>query len=479
MSILINALNSIPSVAVAPFTQAGLDVFSSAHFVSEGLSSFASQGLDIARNLSLPKASLFAPTALVSIGSIFTQEGSLLWELEREARFKATLGLDHVLEAVCKPPPSKISSLPFANVMQCLLRGIRVTGCAATWNLKGFDEEAALLFLDAVRDAAFLQNDIPFSKREIQSLFAEQILTHEFSDKIFASVAYFWDAARKGIHFDKNYKRQKIAFACALARAFTEMHGRRRGIRSGEFVSAEIRDPMNPEHLRAPKPLTPETITNPCARRYFFSGEQVQIPGVRSAFDATISLFVGTVSEEGFFIGGLGTAFLISGEGHVVTCAHVLKHLPKQGGQVGSMYQDRDVIFEGAKILEIQSFLQDSDLALMRVPQLAGLPFVPLLDKPPESGKIGFAIGHPGIFATRSSPEKMISFGEIRTSKNEFELRADIEGRTGSSGGPVVDDQGQLLGVLFEGPREQFAGGSTGLVSVYAVRRMLERHGVF
>lgn len=199
--------------------------------------------------------------------------------------------------------------------------------------------------------------------------------------------------------------------------------------RMSEFLPTDERWPFCREHLQAPGDLTQETARNELARHYYFSGDQIKIPGVAAAFECTF----------GFSSGGTG--FLVSGHGHVITNKHVVENIRQEVGSIEGetlRYGDETLSLQDARLLD-EGFV---DLALIEIPELAGRPYIPLAGEPARVGEIVFGIGCPQVMAS----ERVCSAGSIKELSEDM-IRSDTEFRIGNSGGPLVNENGELLGV--------------------------------
>ncbi len=150
---------------------------------------------------------------------------------------------------------------------------------------------------------------------------------------------------------------------------------------------------------------------------------------------------------------GHGSGFLVSPDGIIITNAHVVADGPRvvtvkfSNGQQASA----DVI----------GFAKNGvDLAVLRIYNRQNLPYLPLAR--PNSAKVGesvFVIGTPleedyqntltqGIIS-RLDPQK----GQIQHSANT---------NPGNSGGPVLNSQGQVVGVHYQGDNQSLVYNSQG-----------------
>lgn len=135
---------------------------------------------------------------------------------------------------------------------------------------------------------------------------------------------------------------------------------------------------------------------------------------------------------------GTGTGFFVSADGFLVTCAHVIQGADKIDVQIDGKSHSANVV----------AVEPDDDLALLKI-DAAGLATLSLAD----SGKVRLgeevqAIGYPlstvlgnGIKVTRGIVAGIVD----RETGKRFQIDAAVN--PGNSGGPVVNDRGQVLGV--------------------------------
>jgi hypothetical protein len=113
------------------------------------------------------------------------------------------------------------------------------------------------------------------------------------------------------------------------------------------------------------------------------------------------------------------------------------------------------------------------DLALLRVP--GGLPaHLALAEREPEPGEAVFTLGFPGPRLLWSEPE--YGAGVVRgPGPASFLVETDVPARAGNSGGPLVDAQGRVLGVLsrITATREELWRGTL-VVRAAQARALLE-----
>jgi hypothetical protein len=131
----------------------------------------------------------------------------------------------------------------------------------------------------------------------------------------------------------------------------------------------------------------------------------------------------------------LGSGFII-GDGRVVTNLHVI-----EGAKFGSVFISGSSTKH--KIEGYFSIDKQNDLAILSVPTLSGKP-IQLASINPEVGERVYAIGNPkGLSGTIS--EGIVSGIRDLENKKLIQITAPIS--PGSSGGPVLNNKGEVIGV--------------------------------
>ena len=132
---------------------------------------------------------------------------------------------------------------------------------------------------------------------------------------------------------------------------------------------------------------------------------------------------------------GAGTGFVISSQGHILTCAHVLVG---DRTQVISEHGDRYAV-------EILGKDETSDLAILRAASISESPLTFADPTTINEGQTVYALGHPlgldftisrGIISNRQRMRGGISL-----------VQTDVSLNPGNSGGPVVNERGEIIGV--------------------------------
>ncbi|MFO7959965.1 MAG: trypsin-like peptidase domain-containing protein [Nitriliruptoraceae bacterium] len=137
---------------------------------------------------------------------------------------------------------------------------------------------------------------------------------------------------------------------------------------------------------------------------------------------------------------GLGSGFVLPG-GIVVTNRHV----------VG---QPREVTlntWDGRSLsADVAGVATDSDLALLQLEDAGDVPVAELRPDPVRRGEEVFAVGYPGGGPARVSPGRVLGMvdGTVLGEPAEV-IRVEVDIAQGNSGGPLVDREGLVVGVVF------------------------------
>lgn len=208
---------------------------------------------------------------------------------------------------------------------------------------------------------------------------------------------------------------------------------------------------------------------------------------------------------------GHGSGFLVSPDGLIVTNHHVvesgLRH--RANGSyamvnIGALSNEGIMRLQGeaveASLLKVDPA---NDLALLKLSRPAGappLPFIRLSATAPRPGTDCAIIGHPSsgmiwtyrpcqVSSVGDFPRDMVNLVVARLSASaadKAEIETFVKGRPlrrilltsaqanpGDSGGPVVDEQGALIGVTFGGPGDSKEDKFTFHVHLEDVRRLI------
>lgn len=139
---------------------------------------------------------------------------------------------------------------------------------------------------------------------------------------------------------------------------------------------------------------------------------------------------------------GLGSGVLVSPAGHILTNAHV----------VGSATTLQAVLFDGRRLNArlIERSANNVDLAFLKLEVDAPLPFHRLVGGPDtRPGDFVAAVGH-GAGAVWTFNVGMVSNIHTTTDKTRI-IQTQVPLNPGNSGGPVVDINGRVVGIVTAG----------------------------
>jgi len=162
---------------------------------------------------------------------------------------------------------------------------------------------------------------------------------------------------------------------------------------------------------------------------------------------------------------GQGSGFFVS-DRHVITNAHV----------VGAAKFVKVRLITGREILgDVLTADEARDVALIQT-ETAGFPGLPVREDEAAIGSGVFAIGSP----LDEKNEGTVSAGVISSYRTEDNLRliqSDVNVMPGNSGGPLLDDKGNVLGLTVSGQMNA-AGGSMGLNYFIPITDAMARLGL-
>ena len=132
-----------------------------------------------------------------------------------------------------------------------------------------------------------------------------------------------------------------------------------------------------------------------------------------------------------------GTAFVIREDGRLVTNAHVVRECGR-------------VEVPGLGAVEVTNQDDDLDLAVLSIPGVFGLTPAPLADDDVVLAEDVFAFGFPlpntlgaSLGFSRGSVSSMVG---LRSEKRQFRMTAPVQ--PGNSGGPLLDNEGRVIGIV-------------------------------
>lgn len=161
----------------------------------------------------------------------------------------------------------------------------------------------------------------------------------------------------------------------------------------------------------------------------------------------------------------LGSGVIVHEHGLILTAKHVVK----DANNIGIILANGRVYKSVNKIVDL-----NNDIGIIHIAPLEDLPTIEFGDYVREGEKV-FIIGSP--FGLRNSIALGIVAGKDRYIPffhSEFLLQLDIAGSSGSSGCPVFNMNGKVVGIVIGGIRN--GDGITIVVPVDACKRLLENY---
>jgi S1-C subfamily serine protease len=149
-----------------------------------------------------------------------------------------------------------------------------------------------------------------------------------------------------------------------------------------------------------------------------------------------------------------GSGFVVAPE-RVMTNAHVL------AGTTEAVIETDDGELDARVVL----YDPETDIAVLSVPGLTA-PVLPFASQPAVSGQDGIVLGYPLDGPYRAAPARVRDQINLRgpdiydanqVEREVFTLRALVQ--SGNSGGPLVDAQGRVIGVIFGAATDQSETG--------------------
>lgn len=210
-----------------------------------------------------------------------------------------------------------------------------------------------------------------------------------------------------------------------------------------------------------------------------FTGQEPKIdtskplPDLGSFNTAVKKARASTVKIESLGCGGVvdGTGFVV-GEGIVATNAHV----------IAGIRHPTIVDANGRHRGEPVWFDPNIDLALIRANDLAGQP-LPIRESLVNKGTPAVILGYPGGGDFTATPSLIAEsftakgrniYNKNAVSRSVYSMHAEVH--DGNSGGPVINEQGEVVGVIFASSTE-YASTSYALTADYVVNALEQAAG--
>lgn len=183
---------------------------------------------------------------------------------------------------------------------------------------------------------------------------------------------------------------------------------------------------------------------------------------------------------------GIGSGFVVSGDGIVVTNKHVVKEFASSLQVEMQRRDSSDKIVLKANVIALDS---DADLALIKLPPAppgiavnGKYPVTPIRTTQVKAGEKVMAIGSPGletkvriVVLDYTVTRGVVSMPERILNKMKL-IQTTAIVNPGNSGGPLLDEQGDLVGVV---TLKSYAAEDIGYaLPVETLNALLERHNV-
>ncbi len=160
----------------------------------------------------------------------------------------------------------------------------------------------------------------------------------------------------------------------------------------------------------------------------------------------------------------VGSGFIVGADGTVVTNNHVVS-----GASIIKVYLAGETQPHDAQVLGVS---ECDDLAVLRITGVSGLPTLEWSTDSLQTGMDVWAAGHPGGDQQFNLSQGIVSKapGPAATSwaSVQMEIQHAAQIRPGSSGGPLVDRQGRVVGVNYAAPTAGTAGVNYAIASAEA-----------
>jgi len=165
-----------------------------------------------------------------------------------------------------------------------------------------------------------------------------------------------------------------------------------------------------------------------------------------------------------------GTAFVIDPQGWLLTAAHVARRARQVQVELPTL---------APMDARIVGYDATRDLAVLRVEPASPLPALPLADQSPGAGQPVIVIGAPrGRSGVMTTGEVVATGASLPGLVQGIFVRFSAVVRSGESGGPLLNDRGQVVGVVVAasfGPADRRGGLAVSVETVRAVLPQLRQ----
>jgi len=157
--------------------------------------------------------------------------------------------------------------------------------------------------------------------------------------------------------------------------------------------------------------------------------------------------------------GSVGSGFVVSRNGVVVTNRHVVRNLKSVTIEMQRRESKDTLVLRDAQVIAVNN---SEDLALVKLPAVpaavavkGGYPHLPIRAAATVTGEPVIAIGSPGLMRSRTEImvlDYTVTRGIIsnpqRTIEDKAMIQTSVPVNPGNSGGPLLDEQGNVIGVV-------------------------------
>ncbi|MCF8495259.1 MAG: serine protease [Alphaproteobacteria bacterium] len=148
---------------------------------------------------------------------------------------------------------------------------------------------------------------------------------------------------------------------------------------------------------------------------------------------------------------GHGSGFFITDQGHILTNAHVVGNADRVR-VVTSTKKDKLI----ARVLRVD---KKRDVALLKLDDMPGdlhPQILPIRADKPDVGQEVYAVGAPARTRLQDTVTKgIVSAHRYDPRKKQWEIQADVFVYAGNSGGPLIDEFGNVVGLTVSGWKDQ------------------------
>lgn len=221
------------------------------------------------------------------------------------------------------------------------------------------------------------------------------------------------------------------------------------------LITTHLRNPLSPSWITRPKHVEISASAAPPTRD---AEEQLNIAVYKKALPSVVNITSTAVAFD-FFYGpvpqqGMGSGFVIDGEGHILTNYHVIENARRL-----------EVTTSDKKKYKAQIVGVDPthDLAVIQIPSKS-VPAAEIGDsKDLVVGQKVYAIGNPFGLSGTMTRGIISSIRSVRGPKGFIDeaIQTDAAINPGNSGGPLLNSRGQVIGInsmILTGGAEQSAG---------------------